>query len=360
MKVACFFGGRTNLGGAERRIGRIMNLIAKKGVEVTFVFYLYEDMYAIEAEYKSLIGDIVYLDMVGFKKQSELFRYVMNSRFDTIFYIGAYRSMLPFFVAGILSHSQRVLLQVSTGPSVRKFESFVEMIGFEVVARGSNRIDCLYPSTTESFAKRYKIQTITTTPCPSTQLNIYMPNSKKKELVFLSRWVQGKNVDLFAKSMMLIEDFLVEKGYKIFLCGSSRNGDVEKQIKKILEKSKHPELFSMTGYVQSIDVLPTAEVFFSLQDINNYPSQSLLEAIACGCYIIASDEGDTRTLVRDEFGVCCDLDAQKIAQKTKDYILMNEKEKKQVVESARNFAERNFDINKSVEHYMTIIQNPVM
>jgi glycosyltransferase involved in cell wall biosynthesis len=38
-------------------------------------------------------------------------------------------------------------------------------------------------------------------------------------------------------------------------------------------------------------------VYVSLQDTENYPSQSLLEAMACGCAVVATDVGLTRHLL---------------------------------------------------------------
>lgn len=44
--------------------------------------------------------------------------------------------------------------------------------------------------------------------------------------------------------------------------------------------------------------LATSFIFLSLQDFDNYPSQSLIEAMSHGCTVIATDVGETRRLVR--------------------------------------------------------------
>lgn len=43
--------------------------------------------------------------------------------------------------------------------------------------------------------------------------------------------------------------------------------------------------------------LQKANVFFSLQELDNYPSQSAMEGMLMGCKIIATDEGDTKLLL---------------------------------------------------------------
>ena len=355
MRIACFFTGRSAFGGAERRIGRIMNGVASRGIIVDFVFTLYEELDKVVEAYKRAIGSECLINFVGFHNGRDVFRHMIHNNYDAAFYVGAYRKMLPFFAGAKLSGSKTVLLQVSTGPSVGQFGSFLEKIEFSLIAKNSSFIDCLYPSTTDYFKNKYKHQIVNTTPCPATDLKRYQPNDKDKSIAFISRWVKGKNVELFVESVLSIENELFDNGYKVFLCGKSNDGVIENNVERLMQNAKHPDILVTPGYVDSEDILPRAEVFMSLQYINNYPSQSLLEAIACGCYIIASDEGDTRILVRPEFGSCCQLNVNSIAKAILDYIKKPASEKNKIVKMARSFAERKFNISDSVEHYVKII-----
>ena len=45
----------------------------------------------------------------------------------------------------------------------------------------------------------------------------------------------------------------------------------------------------------------------------NYPSQVLLESIACGNYIVATDNVDTDRIVKDKFGCLVDNSPDNIA-----------------------------------------------
>ena len=56
-------------------------------------------------------------------------------------------------------------------------------------------------------------------------------------------------------------------------------------------------------------------IFLSLQDHNNYPSQLLLEAMACGCAIIATDVGETSKLVDKNVGFLTQKKSIDIAEK---------------------------------------------
>jgi glycosyltransferase involved in cell wall biosynthesis len=59
--------------------------------------------------------------------------------------------------------------------------------------------------------------------------------------------------------------------------------------------------------------LAQVSIYLSLQTGDNYPSQALLEAMGAGCAVIASDVGETRTLVTPAVGICCALDVNSIA-----------------------------------------------
>ncbi len=50
---------------------------------------------------------------------------------------------------------------------------------------------------------------------------------------------------------------------------------------------------------ENIDkLLKDSYIFLSLQDYDNYPSQSLIEAMAHGCSVIATNFGDTSKIVK--------------------------------------------------------------
>ncbi len=54
---------------------------------------------------------------------------------------------------------------------------------------------------------------------------------------------------------------------------------------------------------EPIEILSRSKIFLSLQQTENYPSQALLEAMACGCAIIATDVGETRRLLDESCAV---------------------------------------------------------
>jgi glycosyltransferase involved in cell wall biosynthesis len=144
-------------------------------------------------------------------------------------------------------------------------------------------------------------------------------------------------------------------GYHVMLCGNGK-AQIEQNVRELVKSSNYPQLFELPGYEKSQDVLPSAEIFVSLQLYNNYPSQSLLEAIACGCCVVASDQGDTYRLVKEPFGLLCSFEEKNISEGVLRFAQMSDEDKKKAKEAARSFAEIQFSIGNSVSHYMKMIE----
>lgn len=88
-----------------------------------------------------------------------------------------------------------------------------------------------------------------------------------------------------------------------------------------------------------------------MQDINNYPSQALIEAIASGCYCVATDCGDTSRLVKSKFGKLVSSNIQEIAMAVNEAMRFDEVKKESIANRARLFAESCCTIEKSVSYF---------
>ena len=102
--------------------------------------------------------------------------------------------------------------------------------------------------------------------------------------------------------------------------------------------------------------LSKALVFLSLQERNNYPSQALLEAMACGCAVIATDVGETRRLVDDDVGFLVDKDAKSIAAKIK-YLLENPCIAEKMGRKARQRVIQDHTIEKYCEYLIRVYED---
>ena len=354
MKVGCYFSGKTKLGGAERRLTRIFDALSvDEDIDVTFVLRKYENPTEVVKVYHSFSnkGNIKY----HFVNDSnvELFSYVRKERFDAVVFIGPYRAMMPFAIAGKLSGARCIWLLVNTSLSSYEFENIGQRILFKICARIADNIDCLFPASAPIVKKHVnKPESVSITPCAFTNLDEFKSAEKDRSFIFLSRLVKGKNVELFLDAVILIKSFLQDNGYKVIIAG---DGDLKPVLEDKVKEENLGNLVFLPGYVDSREYFPQADVFMSLQNINNYPSQSLLEAIACGCYIIATDIGDTRTIVKSQFGSLCGYDAKEIADLMVEFVNKELKDKLKIQQEARAFAEKTFIIDRSVEHYRELL-----
>jgi glycosyltransferase involved in cell wall biosynthesis len=122
---------------------------------------------------------------------------------------------------------------------------------------------------------------------------------KKNWVVFAARLVNEKNPLLFLDMIPLV---ISEMGDNVhfFLLGT---GDLNSAAVDRI-KNYGISQFITTGFNNNIvSILQKSLIFCSLQEYENYPSRSLLEAMVCGNAIVATDVGFTHKLVNEHTGI---------------------------------------------------------
>lgn len=355
--IAIFFyitssGKGVKMGGAERRLSRILNNVEKEGYEVDILLFNIETKYNSANSYRKFLKQ-TNMNLIEIKSYKQLIVHMITKKYKAILYTDPYRASLPFIIMGVLTKADRILLNVTTYTSTLKFNSIMQKYLFHGVFLISNKVDVLYPSGYKILKNIYKDKKISLTPIPSTNIVDFQPNSKVKTIVFLGSLEDIKNPLLFVDSIILIKEELREQKYKVLICGS---GSLEKEIKKRVQTNELIDLITVMGQVDSERILPSANIFVSIQNFNNYPSQSLLEAISSGCYIVASNEGDTKLLIKSEFGELVNLNKEEIAQGILKYLFLEDSKKIIALNSARDFALENFEEKNSVNHYIKLLR----
>jgi len=142
-------------------------------------------------------------------------------------------------------------------------------------------------------------------------------NARDIDIVMMARMVEGKG-------HMLLKDALIRLGdggrkdLNVHVCGS---GPIELEVKRAFAKVEGQRL-NFYFEQEPFQILRRTRIYVSLQDVENYPSQSLLEAMACGCAIVATDVGMTRQLLDESCAVLVPRDPIALA-KALDYLLSN-------------------------------------
>ena len=163
--------------------------------------------------------------------------------------------------------------------------------------------DVLDPSIFSLYKILYKYKkSIYLTKCSFTNNNLFTPNfPKKKQIVFLGRFSSEKQILPFCKSIPLIDRSLKSHmlNYSFLIIG---NGPLLNDLQSIITSNSFRNINVKIINTHAPHVyLNDSEIFVSLQRFNNYPSKSLIEAIAAGNLIIATDCGQTNFLAKHEF-----------------------------------------------------------
>ncbi|MFA6980573.1 MAG: glycosyltransferase family 4 protein [Ignavibacteriaceae bacterium] len=133
---------------------------------------------------------------------------------------------------------------------------------------------------------------------------------KENDVIFMARFISYKNPILFLESVKYFNKLNFGEKVNFFIIGE---GSLENDIKEFIKVNKLQNVTFIGKIFHSWTYLRKSKVFISIQDDENYPSQSLLEAMACENAIIASDVGETRKLVTESEGILVNLDKESIA-----------------------------------------------
>jgi glycosyltransferase involved in cell wall biosynthesis len=111
------------------------------------------------------------------------------------------------------------------------------------------------------------------------------------------------------------------------------------------------------GYADSEKLLASAAVALSMQEITNYPSRVIAEALVSGCAVIVRDSGDSRQFGNDLPGLVycdCELKPTELAGQIEELvtrIMDDTKYSKEISEAAR----QRFNSKAYIDYYRSII-----
>lgn len=156
-----------------------------------------------------------------------------------------------------------------------------------------DKIDVLNPGhNLKNWDKKISIS-----PCsfPSRLLKYIEESTGNKQniAVFSGALVPTKNPILACEIIRTaISTQILSPDYKLYIFG---NGNLKSDIQNLKKNSDYNfiEFGEQRNYFQ---VLDKAKLFLSLQDYDNYPSQSLMEAMYFGANCICTADGDTKQL----------------------------------------------------------------
>lgn len=217
----------------------------------------------------------------------------------------------------------------------------------------SSKVDVLFPAGEEFLPTISSNKNISITPGTFTQLDVFIPKKKEKILLFAAaRLESDKNAKLLIEACNLCHDDLKRNKYKVVISGK---GYEENKLRDMVKELKLGDIIDMPGYVKISDITPRAEMFLCLDLIDNYPSQTIAEAVASGCALVCTDVGYSSRCGSPEFTYLVKNDKNALASVIVDFIQKEENQKDEIFKSAREYAEKYYSIECSKNYFEKLI-----
>ena len=210
----------------------------------------------------------------------------------------------------LLRPSHRFIITVPT-------PNLLEMVGvpwalslYSVALSRCSAIDALTDDIRSVLEQSgFEPKKIHVSPGSIVDLTHFRPSTTKEPwVVFAGRFIHEKNPLLFLEAVPYITREVPEA--KFFLLGQ---GSLRDDIDRLTKQLNLGSLISVKFEPDLSSIFEKAKVFVSLQRQDNYPSQSLLEAMASGMATVATDVGLTWKLVDEGTGIRVHPDAKEIA-----------------------------------------------
>jgi len=155
--------------------------------------------------------------------------------------------------------------------------------------RRAQFVDCLSASirtgALSRLGRRARPERFLVAPCSFTELTRANPQRNRDiDVAMISRFVPGKGLETFTEALEGLD------GVEAHICGFG-------PLKILTDRAR------VYPTADSFSVLGRSKIFVSLQSVENYPSQSLLEAMASGCAIVATDVGETRRMLDESCAI---------------------------------------------------------
>lgn len=300
----------------------------------------------------------------SYLKQYYLFRQIERGRkkYNIKVFIGVFSGILPLYfylnknkrkTGVIFSDMDSWFSNINDGDRnywYKKYDSFNYGLG------NSDSLDFLSPFIVEGILER-KIRldkiSISISPCSFSDYSKCIPGDKKDFLIsYAARIFPDKNPMLYLEAAKIIV-----KKYpfiKFNLLGEGLSS-LHQDIKKFIDINNLNENLNFCFHPNPPEVFSKSTIFVSIQTTNNYPSQSVLEAMACGNAIIASDVGDTRMFVNDEVGILIPLELNSLVNAL-ERLINNKEQALMLGKNAREFVLKTHTLEKCSEYYLDLFE----
>jgi glycosyltransferase involved in cell wall biosynthesis len=291
-------------GGAERRFFDIFTELRRAGVDVAMIApaSLARNLVADHPERSDVLASLIEVDTPA---QWSRLAFVRGFRrlLRTLPKRSSFHYPLNCLWPLHLGRGDRVTMSVADCTSVpglfagRRTSAWAWLSFFF-----ASRIDVLSPSIFASMRRFRAARKMSLTPGGTfLATRTTTPAAKKSPTaVLLGRLVPGKGVDDLLDVVADVWTLLrgrVPEGFEFRIAGY---GPLQEHIAErvtLLAGAGTPIAF--IGYAAADALLPTTAVVLSMQEVTNYPSRVVAEALMAGCAVVVRDTGDSRDFGSD-------------------------------------------------------------
>ena len=225
---------------------------------------------------------------------------------------------------------------------------------FNYALENADFVDFLSPFIKNGVLERgLKLNTgrIRIAPCSFTDYSKCEVGKKESfEIAFASRLEPDKNPIMYLEAVKIISQKF--PSLRFHLLGE---GTLVYEIRDFIESNNLKSKLNFMFHKNPAEIFKETSIFISIQSFNNYPSQSVLEAMACGNAVIATDVGDTRLFVNKENGILIKPDLQNLVN-AMEQLVTNPGLLKKMGLIARDFVMKNHTIEKAADYYLNLLK----
>jgi glycosyltransferase involved in cell wall biosynthesis len=225
---------------------------------------------------------------------------------------------------------------------------------FNYALENADLVDFLSPFILEGIRERnIKLEedNVVVAPCSFTDYTKCTIGKKNDfEISYASRLEPDKNPILFLEAVKKIHSEYPH--VKFHLLGE---GSLVYEIENFIAGSRLGDTVDFRFHPNPPEIFAKTSVFITLQSNTNYPSQSVLEAMACGNAVIAGNTGDTNLLINESNGLLINLNIDELAGAMKKLIDSPELAVS-MGNAGRDFVLKYHTIEKMADYYIDLIE----
>jgi glycosyltransferase involved in cell wall biosynthesis len=296
-----------------------------------------------------------YITQYALYKEIEKYRKMYNINV----FMGVYSGILPLYF--YLKKKKRKVKIIFCDmdswfkdilPKDKKFW-YRKYSSFNFALENSDHIDFLSPFILEGIKERgikIKENLVSITPCSFTDYSKCKIGDKSVfQVAFSGRLEKDKNPILFLEAAINLSS-----KYPDIIFHIMGDGRLAFEIQEKVKKSGLNNIIYHGFHREPTEILANTSVFVSIQSTNNYPSQSVLEAMACGNAIIATDVGDTRLFINEKNGIFIRLDKSELINAIEKLYFDRDLCRK-LRQFAYSYVRENHTVDKMAEYYSELL-----